>query len=136
MSMFWSFFTNHWYMLTCGGPSFGGHLHAVICSDTTWSCMMMFRHNDGIHVPLNRWLMQVAVVAVGNCCSLIFLSASSLTSPHLTSISSICWLSLRWLTNNNKKNSYIRKRAKVKSSWKHYIAMVIIACWVSFVEKS
>ena len=33
----------------CRGPFLGGHLHAVICPETTWSCMMMFGHDDGIY---------------------------------------------------------------------------------------
>ena len=43
----------HLLVLTCRGPFFGGHLHAVICPDTTGLCMMMFRHDDGTRVPLS-----------------------------------------------------------------------------------
>ena len=43
----------HLLVLTCRGPFFGGHLHALICPDTTWLCMMMFRHDDGTRVPLS-----------------------------------------------------------------------------------
>ena len=71
-------------IMTCGGPSFGGHHHEVICLETTWSGMMLLRHDDRICVPLNLWLIPVAVVVVGNRCRSFFLSTSSRSSPHLT----------------------------------------------------
>ena len=79
---------NIWFktvlLLTCGGPSFGGHHHAVICIETTWSGMMLLRRDDGICVPLNRWFCRVVVVVVGNRCNSFVLSTSSQSSPHLT----------------------------------------------------